>query len=98
MAEIPGVTQLFFGPSDFSACLGCGREDPRVVAAAAEVARIARAAGREAGSVTFPGAGFAELAAMGVTHALDASDISLLVQGIDGHLAAARRDLLAQSG
>ena len=44
------MTQLFFGPSDFSACLGTERADPRVAAAAREVARIARAAGREAGS------------------------------------------------
>ncbi len=66
IAAVPGVTQLFFGPSDFSACLDTGRDDPRVAAAAREVARVARAAGREAGCVTFPGAGFAELAAHGL--------------------------------
>lgn len=93
MAALPGVTQLFFGPSDYSACLGCDRDDPRVLAAGREVARIARAAGLEAGSVTYPGAGFAELAAMGCTHALDASDIALLVQGIDGYLAGSRAAL-----
>ncbi len=76
IAAVPGVTQLFFGPSDFSACLGTDRGDPRIAAAAREVARIARAAGREAGTVTFPGGGFAELAAMGFTHVLDASDIA----------------------
>ena len=87
------MTQLFFGPSDFSACLGTGRDDPRVAAAAREVARIARAAGREAGTVVFPAAGFAGLAAMGYTHAADVSDVSLLVGAFDAHLAAARREV-----
>ena len=81
IAAVPGVTQLFFGPSDFAACLGTGRDDPRVPPPPARSPRVARAAGREAGCVTFPGAGFAGLAAMGFTHALDAADISLLVQG-----------------
>ena len=45
MAAIPGVTQLFFGPSDFAAALGTGRDDPRVAAAARTVAAAARAAG-----------------------------------------------------
>ncbi len=94
----PGVTQIFFGPSDFSACLGTGLDDPRVAAAAREVAAIARAAGREAGCVCFPGAGFADLAAMGFTHALDASDIVLLVQALDAHLAASRRELARAQG
>jgi 2-keto-3-deoxy-L-rhamnonate aldolase RhmA len=96
IAAVPGVTQLFFGPSDFSASLGCGRDDPRVMAAARAVAAAARAAGREAGCVTFPGAGFPELAAMGFTHALDAADIPLLVDGFDASLAAARRALDGQ--
>ncbi|HRO12315.1 aldolase/citrate lyase family protein [Amaricoccus sp.] len=93
IAAVPGVTQLFFGPSDFSACLGAELADPRVAEAAREVARIARAAGREAGTVTFPGSGFAELAAMGYTHVLGASDIALLVPALDAHLEAARREL-----
>ena len=38
IAAVPGVTQLFFGPSDFAACLGTARDDPRVLAAAREVA------------------------------------------------------------
>ncbi|HET9068219.1 MAG TPA: aldolase/citrate lyase family protein [Amaricoccus sp.] len=93
IAAVPGVTQVFFGPSDFSACLGCELADPRVAAAARAVAEVARGAGREAGTVTFPGAGFSELAAMGYTHALGASDISLLVPALDAHLDAARREL-----
>jgi 4-hydroxy-2-oxoheptanedioate aldolase len=96
IAAVPGVTQLFFGPSDFAACLGTALDDPRVRAAAGEVAAVARGAGREAGCVTFPGAGLAELAAMGFTHALDAADIALLVQGLDASLAAARRQLHGQ--
>jgi 2-keto-3-deoxy-L-rhamnonate aldolase RhmA len=91
IAATPGVTQLFFGPTDYSACLGTGLDDPRVADAAREVASIARAAGREAGSICFPGTGFAELAAMGFTHAMDASDIILLVGALDAHVAAARR-------
>jgi 2-keto-3-deoxy-L-rhamnonate aldolase RhmA len=87
IAAVPGVTQLFFGPSDFAASLGTTLDDSRVSAAARTVADVARAAGREAGSVTFPGAGYAELADMGFTHALDDSDVSLLVRG----LAAARK-------
>ena len=92
IAALPGVTQLFFGPTDFSACLGCGSDDPRVLDAARAVAGIARAAGREAGTILLPGAGFAELAAMGYTHVAGASDIGLLVGGLDAHLAAARRE------
>lgn len=93
IAAVPGVTQLFFGPSDFSACLGTGRDDPRVAEAAREVARIAGDAGLEAGTVTFPAAGFAELAAMGYTHAADVADIGLLVAAFDRSLAAAREDV-----
>ena len=91
IARVPGVTQIFFGPSDFSACLGTDRGDPRVADAAREVARAARAAGREAGTVTFPGSGFAELAAMGFTHILDVSDIALFVPALDASVAAARK-------
>jgi 2-keto-3-deoxy-L-rhamnonate aldolase RhmA len=98
IAAVPGVTQLFFGPADFAASLGTGQDDPRVLAAARTVVAAARAAGREAGSVTFPGADLAVLADMGCTHALDGSDISLLVRGVDGHLAAARREAARAEG
>ena len=98
LAAVPGVTQIFFGPSDFSACLDTGRDDPRVAAAAREVARVARAAGREAGCVTFPGAGFAELADMGFSHVLDASDISVLVATLDERLATSRLELAHAKG
>ncbi len=98
IAAVPGVTQLFFGPSDFSACLGTGRDDPRVAAAAREVAAIARAAGREAGTVTFPGGGWAELVAMGYDCVADVSDVGVLVRGFDGHLAEARRDAARGQG
>jgi 4-hydroxy-2-oxoheptanedioate aldolase len=93
MAAIPGVTQLFFGPSDYSAALGTGLDDPRVAEAARTVAAVARAAGKEAGTVTFPGHGFAELGALGFTHVLDASDISLLVTAFDANLAMSRKAL-----
>lgn len=93
MAAIPGVTQLFFGPSDYSAALGAGLDDPRVAEAARTVAAVAGAAGKEAGTVTFPGHGFAELGALGYTHVLDASDIALVVAAFDASLAAARRSL-----
>lgn len=98
IAAVPGVTQLFFGPSDYSACLGTGLSDPRIAEAAREIARIARAAGREAGSVTFPGASFADLAAMGFTHVLGASDIGLIVPALDRHLAAARQETVHGQG
>ncbi|HET9068757.1 MAG TPA: aldolase/citrate lyase family protein [Amaricoccus sp.] len=93
IAALPGVTQIFFGPSDFSACLGCDLADPRVAAAARAVAAAGRGAGIEAGTVTFPGSGFGELAGMGYTHALGTSDISLLVPALDAYLDAARREL-----
>ena len=93
IAAVAGVTQLFFGPADFSACLGTGRDDPRVAAAARRTAEIARAAGREAGSTLFPGYGFADVAAMGFTHIANVSDLSLLVRGFDGHLATVRAEL-----
>lgn len=93
MAALPGVTQLFFGPSDFAAALGTGRDDTRVAEAARDVAAAARAAGREAGTVTFPGHGPAELGALGYTHVLDAADIALVVASLDASLAAARKSL-----
>lgn len=93
MAAIPGVTNLFFGPSDYAASLGTGRDDPRVAEAGRTVAAVARAAGRDAGTVTYPGHGFAELGALGYTHVLDAADIALLVGGLDASLAAARAAL-----
>ena len=93
MAAIPGVTQLFFGPTDFSACHGSGLDDPRTAAAAREVARAARAAGREAGCIAFPGHDLATLAGLGFTHALAQSDASLLIGAADAHLAAARKAL-----
>jgi 2-keto-3-deoxy-L-rhamnonate aldolase RhmA len=93
IAALPGVTQLFFGPADFAAALGTGRDDPRVAAAARAVAEAARAAGRDAGTVTFPGHGPAELGALGYTHVLDAGDVPLLVAGLDASLAASRKSL-----
>ncbi len=92
IAATPGVTQLFFGPYDFAACLGTGPGDPRVADAARAVAAAARAAGREAGSFVFPGGGFAVLAEMGFTHAARASDVRLLVSALDDDLATARRE------
>ncbi len=96
IAAVPGVTQLFFGPSDFSACLGTGRDDPRVGAAAREVAAICGAAGLQAATVTFPGAGFGELAAMGYSHVAGISDVVVLVKGFDTHLAKARGEVAVE--
>jgi 4-hydroxy-2-oxoheptanedioate aldolase len=93
MAALPGVTQLFFGPSDYSAALGTSLDDPRVAEAGRAVAAAARAAGKQAGTVTFPGHGFAELGAMGYTHVLDAGDVALVVASFDASLAAARKSL-----
>jgi 4-hydroxy-2-oxoheptanedioate aldolase len=93
IAAVPGVTQLFFGPSDFSAGLGTGRDDPRVAAAARRVAEVARGAGCEAGSTRFGDTGFAGLAAMGFTHAADLNDVGLLARGLDGHRVEALAEL-----
>ena len=93
MAALPGVTQLFFGPADFTASLGARPDDPRIADAARTVAEVARAAGKEAGTVAFHGHGLAELQALGFTHALEASDIALLVAGFDASLAASRKQL-----
>lgn len=93
MARIPGVTRLFFGPSDFAFALGTGRDDPRVAAAARAVAEAARAVGKGAATVTFPGHGPAELGALGYGEVLDAADISLLVASFDASLAASRKAL-----
>lgn len=98
MAALPGVTQIFFGPNDFSACHGCGLDDPRTAAAAREVARAARAAGREAGCIVFPGHGLADLAALGFTHGLAVSEVSLLIAGLDAHVAAARKAVSRAEG
>ncbi len=91
IAALPGVTQLFFGPSDFSASLGLPIDAAPVREAAAEVARVASAAGIEAGTVVFPGSPLPALAGMGYTHVADQSDVTLLVAAFDAHLAAARR-------
>lgn len=98
IAATPGVTQLFFGPADYSFALGCGLDDPRVADAARQVAAAARATGREAGSTRFGATGYPELAAMGFTHLCDASDVVLLVQALDAHLAAARREVADGKG
>jgi 2-keto-3-deoxy-L-rhamnonate aldolase RhmA len=92
IAATPGVTELFFGPSDYAGSIGAAPDDPRIGEAARAVAAAARGAGRAAGSFVFAGAGFDRLAAMGFSRAAAASDIVLLVEALDAHLVAARRE------
>jgi len=56
IAELPGVDMLFFGPGDYSTVIGIpGRIwDPAIVAVGERIARVARKAGKMAGTVAVP--------------------------------------------
>jgi len=56
IAECPGVDMLFFGPSDYSLAVGMpGRIwDPKTMKVGERIARLARKAGKMAGTVAVP--------------------------------------------
>lgn len=57
IAAVPGIDMLFFGPADFAHSLGIANNmaDPRILKAKEDVARVARAHGKLAGTVGGPG-------------------------------------------
>jgi 4-hydroxy-2-oxoheptanedioate aldolase len=56
IAALPGVDMLFFGPGDFSQAIGAPGEwsHPRIIEARKQVAEVARAYGKFAGTVGSP--------------------------------------------
>lgn len=98
IAAVPGVSMLFFGPSDYSASLGLAQDDPAILAAAAAIVAAARASGRDAGSVPFGPTDIAGLARLGFDHVARASEVPLLTRALDADLAAARQEVADAKG
>ncbi|MEL6425658.1 MAG: aldolase/citrate lyase family protein [Pseudomonadota bacterium] len=90
IAAVPGVTMLFFGPTDFTAAGGYAEDAPEISDAARRIAKAAHAAGLSAGTVLFPKVSPPVLVEMGYTHVAMASDVIALRMALDGTLAATR--------
>ena len=90
IASVEGVTQLFFGPSDYSADAGLSIDSDETLAAGAKVAAVAKAHGLRSGSVTFPLGTPQALAKLGFTHISVASDVAALSDSLDGSLRDAK--------
>ena len=90
IASVEGVTQLFFGPSDYSADAGLSIDSDATLAAAAKVAAVAKAHGLHSGSVTFPQGTARTLAKLGFTHISVAGDVAALSDSLDGSLRDAK--------
>ena len=90
IAAVDGVTQLFFGPSDYSADAGISIEGPEALAAAAKVAKVAKKHGLDSGSVTFPLGTPAALTELGFTHISVAGDVAALTDSLAVSLKDAR--------
>ena len=76
IAELPGVDMLFFGPGDFSVATGKPGQvnDPEIQAIRERVAKVARAAGKHAGTPAGP-ANMKQLADMGYNFLTCGADI-----------------------
>lgn len=90
IASVEGVTQLFFGPADYSADAGVPIGSDETLAAGAKVAAVAKAHGLHSGSVLFPQGTPKTLAKLGFTHIAVAGDIAALTDGLDGSLRDAK--------
>ena len=90
IAAVEGVTQLFFGPSDYSADAGISIDGREALAAAARVAEVARKHGLDCGSVTFPLGTPAALTELGFTHISVAGDVAALTDSLAASLRMAR--------
>lgn len=79
IAELPGVDMLFFGPGDYSTRIGIPGQiwAPEVDAIRQRVAKVARAAGKIAGTVSTPDK-LKELADMGYNFLNGGGDVSAL--------------------
>lgn len=90
IAAVEGVTQLFFGPSDYSADAGVSIDSDHTLEVAAQVAKVAKAHGLKSGSVTFPQGTPQALAKLGFTHISVAGDVAALSDSLDGSLRDAK--------
>ena len=93
ITAVKGISQIFFGPSDYSASIGVEITDGVVLEAAGKVAKAGAKHGLEIGTISLvPGTNGA-LAALGYSHIAVASDVIQLVGALDGQLDAARKEL-----
>jgi len=90
IAAVEGVSELFFGPADYSADAGVSIDSPETLAAATRIGEVARDYGLSAGAVTFPGGDARVLAARGFTHIAVASDVAMLAGALDKALLEAK--------
>lgn len=90
IAAVEGVTQLFFGPSDYSADAGVLIDSDHTLDVAARVASVAKAHGLHSGSVAFPQGTPQALAKLGFTHISVAGDVAALSDSLDGSLRNAK--------
>ncbi len=92
IAAVEGIDLLFFGPSDYASFAGFheGAADPRAFEAFQAVDRAAKAAGKLSGTVAFPAADGAALAAAGCDLVAAASDVAALGAGIATALASVK--------
>lgn len=89
IAAVEGVTQLFFGPSDYSASAGVRIDSEETLAAAAKVTKVAKQYGLASGSVTFPNGGPQALTKLGFTHISVTGDVAALTDSLAKSLKAA---------
>lgn len=92
IAAVEGVTQLFFGPSDYSNDAGVSFDSEETLAAGTRVAEVAKAYGLKCGSVPFPLAPPKVLAELGFTHITVAGDIVALTDSFTNALECAREE------
>lgn len=91
IAAVTGVTQLFYGPSDYSADAEISFDSEETLLAATKVAEVAKAHGLACGTVPFPRGTPQVLAEMGYTHISVASDVVSLATGLEESLRDAKR-------
>lgn len=91
IAAVTGVTQLFYGPSDYSADAEISFDSEETLLVAAKVAEVAKAHGLACGTVLFPGGTPQALAELGYTHISVASDVVSLSNGLEESLRNAKR-------
>ena len=93
ITAVKGISQIFFGPSDYSASIGVELTDPAVMEAAGIVARAGAKRGLEVGTISLAPGTNGPLAAMGYSHIAVGSDVIQLVSALDSQLETARSEL-----
>lgn len=93
IAAVEGVSQLFFGPSDYSASIGAEMGAQEVLDAEKTVADVAKANGLGAGSIVLGAGQVTRLANAGYSDVAVAADIINLVAALDATLAQAKQDI-----